>query len=216
MAREEERFLLISQWPENSIRNMNPAAVPAPVLPDVDEIPRMRKMLGLTQTALSKVAGVSQSTIVKVEKRQMNPSYEIVRRIMNALEAEMQRQSKKALVEQVQTRKVQFIDAKISLEAATAEMRHFKFSQLPVFHQGRNVGSLSDKTITDLILAGKEPKELSRIRVEDVMNPPFPVIDSKAPVELAASLLRHYNAVLVTTRGDVTGILTKSDLLKLL
>ena len=48
------------------------------------------------------------------------------------------------------------------------------------------------------------------------MDPPFPVIDSKAPVELAASLLRHYNAVLVTTRGDVTGILTKSDLLKLL
>src|SRR5437879_7990752 len=101
----------------------------------------MRKMLGLTQTALSKVAGVSQSTIVKVEKRQMNPSYEIVRRIMNALEAEMQRQSKRALVEQVQTRKVQFIDAKISLEEATAEMRHFKFSQLPVFHVGRNVGA---------------------------------------------------------------------------
>ena len=176
----------------------------------------MRKLLGLTQTALSRVAGVSQSTIVKVEKRQMNPSYDIVRRIMNALEAEMQRQEKKALVEQVQSRKVQFIDAKISLESATDEMRRFKFSQLPVFHLGRSVGSISDKTITNLILAGKEPRELARIRVEDVMDPPFPQIDAKAPMELAASLLRHYNAVLVTTRGDVTGIVTKSDLMKLL
>src|SRR3989441_5156351 len=188
----------------------------APVPPAIDEIPRMRKMLGLTQMALAKLAGGSQSTVVKVEKRQMNPSYDIVRRIMNALETEVRRQEKKALVDQVQSRRVEFIDAKISLEDAASEMRRKKFSQLPVFHMGRNVGSISDKTITDLILAGKEPRELARIHVEDVMDPPFPQIDTKAPMELAASLLRHYNAVLVTTRGDVTGIVTKSDLMKLL
>ncbi|TLZ70171.1 MAG: CBS domain-containing protein [Methanobacteriota archaeon] len=165
------------------------------MLPDIDEIPRMRKMLGLTQTALGKLAGVSQSTVVKVEVR---------------------RQEKKALVDQVQSRKVEFIDAKISLEDAASEMRRKKFSQLPVFHLGRSVGSISDKTITDLILAGKEPRELARIRVEDVMDPPFPQIDAKAPVELAAGLLRHYNAVIVVSRGDVTGIVTKSDLMKLL
>jgi len=186
------------------------------MLPDIDEIPRMRKMLGLTQTALGKLAGVSQSTVVKVEKRQMNPSYDIVRRIMNALETEVRRQEKKALVDQVQSRKVEFIDAKISLEDAASEMRRKKFSQLPVFHLGRSVGSISDKTITDLILAGKEPRELARIRVEDVMDPPFPQIDAKAPVELAAGLLRHYNAVIVVSRGDITGIVTKSDLMKLL
>src|SRR6059036_4091715 len=129
------------------------------MMPDLEEVPRLRKALGLTQTALARLSNVSQSTIVKVEKRQMNPSYDIVRRIMNALEAELQRQEKRALVEKVQTRKVQFIDAKISLEEATREMRRFKFSQLPVFHMGRNVGSISDKTITDLILAGKEPRE---------------------------------------------------------
>jgi predicted transcriptional regulator len=195
---------------------MNPRGSRDRVLPDIDEIPRMRKMLGLTQTALARLASISQSTVVKVEKRQMNPSYDIVRRIMNALESEMRRQEKRALVDQVQSRKVQFIDAKISLEEAAAEMRRFKFSQLPVFHAGRSVGSISDKTITNLILAGKEPRELARIRVEDVMDPPFPQIDAKAPMELAAGLLRHSNAVLVTTRGDVTGIVTKSDLMKLL
>ncbi len=186
------------------------------MLPELDEIPHLRKGLGLTQTALAALAGVSQSTVVKIEKRQMSPSYDIVRRIMNALESEMRRRERSASVEQVQSRKVDFIDAGLSLEEAAAEMRRQKFSQLPVFRGGRSVGSLSDKTITNLILAGKELREVGEIRVEEVMDPPFPQIDAKAPVELAAGLLRHYNAVLVTTRGDITGIVTKSDLMKLL
>jgi len=186
------------------------------VLPSLDEIPRLRKALGLTQTQLSRLAVVSQSAIVKIERRQMNPSFEIVRRIMNALEVEVRRQEKKALVDQVQTRKVQFADPRASLEDAAAEMRRHQFSQLPVLQGGRCVGSISDKTITNLIMAGKDPRELAKIHVEEVMDPPFPQIDTKAPVELAASLLRHYNAVLVTTRGDITGIVTKSDLMKLL
>ncbi len=186
------------------------------MLPNLDEIPRLRKALGLTQTQLSRLAAVSQSAIVKIERRQMNPSYEIVRRVMNALEVEVRRQEKKAVVEQVQTRKVQSADPRVSLEDAAAEMRRHQFSQLPVLQGGRCVGSISDKTITNLIMAGKDPRELAKIRLEEVMDPPFPQIDTKAPVELAASLLRHYNAVLVTTRGDITGIVTKSDLMKLL
>ncbi len=185
-------------------------------MPELDEIPRLRRALGLTQTALAKLSGVSQSAVVKVEKRQMNPSYEIVRRIMGALQEEVRRKERAARVDQVATRKVQFIDARLSLIQATSEMRRQKFSQLPVFHQGRSVGSISDKTITDLILAGKQPHELAGIRVEDVMDPPFPQIDPGAPVDLAANLLRHYNAVLIVERGEVRGIVTKSDLMKLL
>ena len=70
--------------------------------------------------------------------------------------------------------------------------------------------------INTLVLSGRDPKEFARIRVDEVMEPAFPQVDSKAPVELAASLLRHYNAVLVTSKGEVTGIVTKSDLMKLL
>ena len=81
---------------------------------------------------------------------------------------------------------------------------------------GHPVGSISDKVIDNLILSGKDPKDLARIRVDEVMEPAFPQVDAKAPVELAASLLRHYNAVLVTAKGEVTGIVTKSDLMKLL
>jgi predicted transcriptional regulator len=186
------------------------------MMPDLEEIPRMRRALGLTQTAVARLANVSQSTIVKIEKKQMNPSYDIVRRVMNSLQAEMKRQEKKALVDQIQSRKVQYVEAKLPLESAVNEMRRWKFSQMPVMHNGHPVGSISDKVINNLILSGRDPKDLARIRVDEVMEPAFPQIDAKAPVELAASLLRHYDAVLVTAKGDVTGIVTKSDLMKLL
>jgi predicted transcriptional regulator len=186
------------------------------MLPDLEEIPRLRKALGLTQTALARLSSVSQSTIVKIEKKQMNPSYDVVRRVYNALQAELKKQEKKALVEQVQTRKVQYLEAKMPLESAVDEMRHWKFSQMPVMNNGHPVGSISDKVINNLILSGRDPKDLARIRVEEVMEPAFPQVDLKAPVELAASLLRYYNAVLVTHKGEVTGIVTKSDLMKLL
>src|SRR5213083_1324500 len=162
------------------------------MMPDLEEIPRLRKALGLTQ-----------STIVKIEKRQMNPSYDSVKRIMNALQAELKRQEKKALVDQIQSRKVQYVEAKIPLESAVNEMRRWKFSQMPVMHNGHPVGSISDKVINNLILSGRDPKDLARIRVDEVMEP-------------AAGLLRHYDAVLVTAKGEVTGIVTKSDLMKLL
>lgn len=186
------------------------------MLPDLDEIPRLRRALGLTQTALGRLATVSQSTVVKIEKKQMNPSYEIVRRILTALQAEMKKQEKKALVDHIQTRRVLSVEAKMPLENAVDEMRRSKVSQMPVMHNGHPVGSISDKVITNLILSGRDPKDLARIRVEDVMEPAFPQVDLKAPVELAASLLRHYGAVLVTAKGEVTGIVTKSDLMKLL
>src|SRR2546421_1688384 len=207
---------IIYNGPENSGRNMYRTPVAVAMMPDLEEVPRLRKALGLTQTALARLSNVSQSTIVKIEKKQMNPSYDVVRRVMTSLQTELKRQEKKALVEQIQTRKVQYVEAKIPLATAVDEMRHWKFSQMPVMHNGQPVGSLSDNVINNLILSGKDPKDLARIRVDEVMEPAFPQVDAKAPVELAASLLRHYNAVLVTAKGEVTGIVTKSDLMKLL
>src|SRR6266487_1173502 len=171
-----------------------PRPLRCPMMPDLEEIPRLRKVLSLTQTALARLASVSQSTIVKIEKRQMNPSYDVVRRIMNSLQAELKKQEKKALVDKIQTRKVQYLEARLPLQTAVGEMQHWKFSQMPVMHNGHPVGSISDKVINNLILSGRDPKDLARIRVDEVMEP----------------------AVLVTTRGEVTGIVTKSDLMKLL
>src|SRR5256712_2687260 len=117
--------------------------VPPPMMPDLEEIPRLRKALGLTQTSLARLSNVSQSTIVKIEKKQMNPSYDVVRRVMTSLQAELKRQEKKALVDQIQTRKVQYVEPKIPLATPDDEMRRWKFSQTPVMHTDHPVGSIS-------------------------------------------------------------------------
>src|SRR5207244_12140049 len=93
-------------------------ALSEPMMPDLEEIPRLRKALGLTQTAIARLANVSQSTSVKIEKRQMNPSCDSVKRIMNALQAEPKRQEKQALVDQIQKRKDQCVEAKIHVGSA--------------------------------------------------------------------------------------------------
>lgn len=189
--------------------------IPVPVLPNLEEIPRLRRVLGLSQTQLASLAGVSQSVIAKIERGQTSPSYEIARRILERLDAERKRKEPGATVADVRTRRVVSVPPTLALEAAVAEMRRHKFSQLPVIEGAHAVGSLSERAITTLVMAGKTPSDFVRMRVADVMEPPFPTIDEKAPVSLAASLLQHYAAVLATSRGEVQGIVTKSDLLKL-
>ena len=172
-------------------------------------------MLGLSQARVAKLAGVSQGTIAKIERRQTRPSYEVVKRILEVLEGERRRKQRVATVADVRTRRVVAVSSGSMLEAAVAEMRRHKYSQLPVIDGGRPGGSLTERAIADLLLAGKTARDFAAMRVADVMEAPFPTIDERAPLPLAASLLQHYGAVLVTSRGELTGIVTKSDLLKL-
>jgi len=176
----------------------------------------MRRALGLTQTALAKAAGVSQSAIVKIERRQMNPSYAVAKRLFERLEAERVARESRATVDAVKTRVVRTVEAAETMESVARAMKRQGYSQMPVMDEKRAVGSVTDRTINDLILSGKTPRDLVRIPVSEVMGPPFPQVDGQAPVDMAAAMLRVYNAVLVTTRGEVSGIVTKSDLMKLL
>ncbi len=185
------------------------------MLPRVEEISRTRRALGLSQARLASLAGVSQSAIAKIERGRTNPSYELAKRLFECLEAEQSQKERVATVADVRSRRVISVGPQLPLEAAVAEMRRHKFSQLPVIDGKHAVGSLSERTITNLILSGRTPAEFHRIRVGHVMEPPFPTLEEKAPVSLAAGLLQHYSAVLATVQGEVQGIVTKSDLLKL-
>src|SRR5207245_11049443 len=96
--------------------------VPPPMMPDLEEIPRLRKALGLTQTSLARLSNVSQSTIVRIERKQINPSYDVVRRVYGSLQTAVKRQAKRALVDQIQTRKVQDSEARLPLTTAVPGM----------------------------------------------------------------------------------------------
>ena len=184
--------------------------------PDLDQIVQIRRALGLSQTQLASIAKVSQSTVAKIEQGKTVPSYAIAKRLFEALDVERRQRQREATIADVRSgRAIISVGPHTLLESAVAEMRRHKISQLPVMVESTSVGSLSERTVTNLILMGKSSSEFSKLRVRDVMEPPFPTLDEQAPVYLAAELLRHYSAVLVTIQGKIHGIVTRSDLLKL-
>jgi predicted transcriptional regulator len=58
--------------------------------------------------------------------------------------------------------------------------------------------------------------DLGRLTVAAVMADPYPIVNEETPAEALTSLLSSTNAVLVSKKGVVVGILTRSDVLKLI
>ena len=95
-------------------------------------------------------------------------------------------------------------------------MKKYGYSQLPVLNKRQVVGSISEKTILSQILAGNFLDQISKLPINEVMEESLPQVNEDAPLSLISSLLQVYPAVLISTKGNVVGIITKADFLKLL
>jgi predicted transcriptional regulator len=184
------------------------------MLPPLEEIKRRRKALGIGQKELAKLAGTSQSLIAKIESGRINPSYQKAKAIFESLEALERREQVKA--KEILTRKVISIQAGDPVSKAAKIMRELGFSQLPVFDGYKLVGSISERTILDEILRGKEMSELSKQNVESIMEDAFPCVGEDTQLTVISGLLSYVPAVLILKRGEVAGIITKADLLKVI
>ncbi|HKG91279.1 MAG TPA: pyridoxal-phosphate dependent enzyme [Gemmatimonadaceae bacterium] len=84
-------------------------------------------------------------------------------------------------------------------------------SQLPVMDGPNCVGSVTESSLTSRSL---ENTKLLDAVMSDVMDQPFPVVESGQPVDAVAKLLSKANpAVLVRDHGTIQGIVTRSDML---
>ncbi len=184
------------------------------MLPSIEEIAKKRKILGLTQKQLAKLAGVSQSLIAKLEANKINPSYDKVKAIFDALESLEIRTELHA--NDVFHNTVIGIQRNEPLSKAVKLMMDYGYSQLPVFDGENVVGSVSEKTVLEQMASGKDFTQISQLHVEDVMEEGFPQVGKKTPLKLISNLLHVYPAVLVSERGKAVGIITKADLLKVL
>jgi cystathionine beta-synthase len=98
-----------------------------------------------------------------------------------------------------------------SVRQALNLMSTYNVSQLPVLDGGDGVGAVSEQAL--MARAIGQPKVLDS-PVREVMDPPFPVVDSQSPVaQLATLLSRTTPAALVRRDGTVVGIVTRYDLL---
>jgi len=184
--------------------------------PEVTEIKRMRKALDITQMELSRLTGVSQSTIAKLESGSINGSYDTVARIFEALEDEANRRRAGKKASEVSSKNIVSIQAGDKVKRATEIMRESGYSQLPVFDGERPVGSVSEYGILALLRDGTSMEEAVERSVGSIMSEAFPVVSEDTPLGTVTSILSNSSAVLVGRKGKITGIITSSDVLRLL
>ncbi len=178
------------------------------MFPELDDIPRLRRALGLTQKELAKLAGVSQSTIAKIENGNLMPSYEIARKIFTVL---LTTPKNEPAAEEVMSKYVISVKPSDRIDKAMELMHEYDISQLPVIDDHRNIGSITDRGV---LAASQEIDwhELLKMPVRAIMEDPFPTVGLKTPVSAFSALLKIFPAVLVTDGSDIVGIITKANI----
>jgi len=130
------------------------------------------------------------------------------------------------LIRNFMTKDVITIDAEESMPKAIQLLKQHKINMMPVTHQGRLVGVITDRDLkkaspseaTDL--ATHELKYLlNKIKIKDIMTKKVITIPSDFTIEEAAEILMNEDisgAPVVNDRGDIEGIITSTDLYKAL
>jgi len=173
---------------------------------DIKEIKAVRKKLGLTQTQLARLSGVSQSLIAKIEAGTLDPTYSNAQKIFNALEAFSKKKEIKA--EEIMTPKIISLSPSDSARDAIGRMKKFEISQMPVLDNEKAVGIISETILLDAVL-NKKPQKIG-----DIMEDAPPVLSKDSSVSVVSDILKYYPMVLVGEKGRLKGIITKADLLR--
>ena len=186
------------------------------MLPKLEDFQRRRKLLGLTQNQLARFSGVSQSTISKMERKRRDPTYGKVIKIDLALEKEEEKKKTTARAKDIHTRNIVKVNVSDTILFACQIMNENGYSQLPVYDKEKVVGGITENTILTTISEKNNNSSPSTMKIEELMEPPFPKLDEKTPIEPIKSLLQYYQAVLMTRKEKIVGIITRADLLKLI
>jgi len=169
-------------------------------------IRELREEHGLSQAELARLANISQAHVAKIENERVDPRLSTVNRILSVLS----RDENFIACREIMNRHLRYARMDDSMEGVVKIMRRFGISQLPVFHRNRVIGSIRESTIIRNV--HRNPKKL---KVRDVIENPFPTVNPSDPVDMLPPILDHHQAVLVSEKGKVVGIITKSDLLKI-
>tara|TARA_A100001388_G_C28746350_1_gene489685 strand:- start:1217 stop:1645 length:429 start_codon:yes stop_codon:yes gene_type:complete len=97
------------------------------------------------------------------------------------------------------------------LSKVMVEMKQFEISQVPVFENGKSVGSISDHNIFQKILDDPMIKEFP---VKQIMEEPFPEVDGNYSINDLSKLFNNENrAVIVNIDNNKKHIITLQDMM---
>lgn len=176
----------------------------------ISEIRKRRISLGIPLGELARAVGRSDATLSRIERGQIRPSYDLVQRILAYLETQEGVAAPHLVARDLMNRTLVSVEGQAQLGAVAQLMERGAISQVPVIEAGRVTGSLSE---TGLLRALAQSNG-RRVRVRDVQEAAYPQVDDAFPADLLAPLLTRYPAVLVVDRGELRGIVTKTDLIR--
>jgi len=170
-------------------------------------IKELREKLGLSQQELAERVGVTQAHIAKIEAEKVDARLSTINKIVTILESNQ----KKDKCKNFMTKHIISISSNEKVSKAIQMMRKYNISQIPIIDSNVCKGSIRELTIIKNL-----DKNIGEKKVKEIMEESFPVIDSNDTMETAKSLLDFHQAILFIENGKISGMMTKSDLLKLI
>ncbi len=171
-----------------------------------EDLRRMRMEAGYSQSDLADVVGVSQAYIARMERGDLDPKLSIVHAIVETLTG-----LRKLLCSEIMTENPVTVDSRQTIHDAIERMKEGHFSQLPVVRGNRVIGCVTDE---DVFMARGLDKR--RVSVEAIMNPlGIPTVEEETPISVILPLFQTFQAVVVQNQGRISGIISRTDLLKL-
>jgi len=167
---------------------------------------KLRVEAGLTQRQLAKLVGISQAHIAKIEKENVDPRLSTVNKILQVLTEGEGKKSR-----DIMTTEVIFANPKDTVLKTSKVMMNHAISQLPVIEDGKVIGTVTEESIIKNLSSNIADK-----KVIEIMDNSLPSVPENTNISMIRSLLEDYSGVLVTREGEVVGIITRSDLLKII
>lgn len=109
-------------------------------------------------------------------------------------------------------KKLIYVSPTDPVKEALLKIKEFHISQLPVIDNKKSIGRLEEAELMSKVI---EESSLLESPVKTVMQKSFPVVNKNANIEdVKKYLSEKYAAVLIGDNGEISGIITKSDLLE--
>ena len=181
-------------------------------IPSPDELRDLRRRAGLTQAELARRAGVSQSLIARIEGGKVNPRVSTLIRIYRALENYVEEE---LTAEDIMSSPVISVTPDTSLEKVATIMWSQGFSQLPVIDNDDVLGTVFERDIVRVYLRYRS--RALELKAKNIMSDPLPIISAHTKLRIVAKMLSGDTPALLVAKGSkITGIITRSDIARLL
>jgi predicted transcriptional regulator len=165
---------------------------------------KLRTEAGLTEQQRAQLVGVAQVHIAKIENSKVDPRLSTVNKILQVLTEGEGRKCK-----DIMTRNVIFAKPADRVLEISKMMMKEAISQLPVMQNEKIIGTVTEESIIKNLHINIADETL-----EKIMEPPLPCVPKETSVNMIRPLLEDNPGVLVMHKGDIVGIITRSDLLK--